>query len=438
VPSYHCALAWLGGDRAAPDVLVEVVGDRITSVHTGVPAPTDAVRLAGLTVPGFANAHSHAFHRALRGRTHGGAGSFWTWRSQMYAVAATLDPDRYHALARATYGEMVLAGVSAVGEFHYLHHGPGGVPYADPNAMADALIGAAADAGIRITLLDACYLRGGPATDLDPVQQRFTDGTAAQWARRVDGIRPAPHVAIGAAVHSTRAVAPDDIATVAAWAAARDAPLHAHVSEQPAENEQVLAAHGATPVAVLAAAGALDERFTAVHATHLTSHDVDLLGAAGGFCCICPTTERDLADGIGPTVALRDAGARLTLGSDSHAVIDLLEEARAVELDERLASLRRGGHSPAALLRMATADGHASIGWSDAGRIEVGAIADLTSLRLDSVRTAGIGAVDAIAGAVFAATAADVHHVVVGGRIVVRDGCHVAMDVAAELGRALS
>ncbi len=438
MPSYHCALAWLGGDDAAGDVLVEVAGDRITAVRAGVPAPPDAVRLAGLTLPGFANAHSHAFHRALRGRTHGGAGSFWTWRQQMYDVAATLDPDRYYALARATYGEMALAGISTVGEFHYLHHGPGGVPYADPNAMAAALGAAAADAGLRITLLDTCYLRGGPGVELDAVQRRFSDGTVERWSARAADLRPAPHVAIGAAVHSTRAVAPGDIAVVAGWAAERSAPLHAHVSEQPMENEQVLAAHGATPVGVLAAAGALDARFTAVHATHLTADDVALLGAAGCCCCTCPTTERDLADGIGPTVALRDAGARLTLGSDSHAVIDLLEEARGVELDERLASLERGRHEPPALLRMATADGHASIGWPDAGRIEVGARADLTSVRLDSVRTAGLGPADALAGVLFAATAADVHHVVVDGRVIVRDGCHTAFDVAAELRRVLT
>jgi formiminoglutamate deiminase len=304
--------------------------------------------------------------------------------------------------------------------------------------MAEALVAAAADAGIRITLLDACYLRGGPDVELDPVQRRFSDRTVERWADRVDRLRAGPHVAVGAAVHSTRAVAPDAIAAVAAWATARSAPLHAHVSEQPAENEQVLAAHGATPVGVLAAAGALSERFTAVHATHVTPDDIVLLGSARCACCICPTTERDLADGIGPTVALRDAGAVLTLGSDSHAVIDLLEEARGLELDERLASRERGRHDPAALLQMATADGHASIGWPAAGRIAVGAIADLTSVRLDSVRTAGTGAADALAGALFAATAADVHHVVVGGRVVVRDGCHAAIDVAAELRRVLS
>jgi formiminoglutamate deiminase len=436
--AFHCELAWLGGARPAADVLIEVDGERITSVRPDVPtAPDGVVRLAGLTVPGLANAHSHAFHRALRGRTQG-TGSFWTWRQQMYRLADTLDPDRYHALARATFGEMALAGITAVGEFHYLHHGPGGRPYASPNAMGDALIAAAAGAGIRISLLDACYLRGGPGASLDFVQERFSDATAEAWARRVDDLRATPRVVIGAAVHSVRAVDPGAIAVVAAWADARRAPLHAHVSEQPAENDQVAAAYGRTPVEVLAANGALSERFTAVHATHLTGRDIELLGAARCSCCICPTTERDLADGIGPTFALHAAGARLTLGSDSHAVIDLLEEARAVELDERLSSLTRGRHDPAALLRMATTNGHASIGWPDAGRIESGALADLTTVRLDSVRTAGTPAAHALAGAVFAASAADVHHVVVGGAVVVRDGQHTAMDVAAELQRVLS
>ncbi len=436
---YHCELAWLGDGHAEPDVLVTVDGAHITALTAGVTAaPVRSVRLAGLTLPGFANAHSHAFHRALRGRTHAGTGTFWTWRQQMYAVAERLDPASYLRLARATYGEMAMAGISAVGEFHYLHHGPGGQPYDSPNEMADALVEAARGAGIRLTLLDTCYLRGGPGRRLAPVQRRFSDGDAESWAARASTLRGGDAVRIGAAVHSVRAVDPDSIAVVAAWAESRRAPLHAHVSEQPAENEAVLGAHGATPVAVLGDAGALSTRFSAVHATHITTGDIGLLGAAGCSCCVCPTTERDLADGIGPTVALRDAGARLTLGSDSHAVIDLLEEARGVELDERLATLERGHHDPAALLRMATADGHASIGWPDAGRLAVGAIADLTSISLDSVRTAGATAATAIATAVFAAQAADVHHVVVGGRCVVRDSRHVAMDVAAELRAVLA
>jgi formiminoglutamate deiminase len=437
--TYHCELAWLGGEGATADVVIEVVGDRIGSVRPGVTGPiAGAVRLAGLTLPGFANAHSHAFHRVLRGRTQRGTGSFWTWREQMYGVAATLDPDRYFRLARATYGEMALAGIGAVGEFHYVHNGPGGRPYSSPNTMADALTAAAAEAGIRITLLDACYLRGGPGVDLDPIQRRFSDGSADAWAARVDELRAGPGVRIGAAIHSVRAVDPPSITTVTAWAAEHRAPLHAHVSEQPAENEQVLAAHGTTPVGVLATAGAVDERFTAVHATHVTTDDIGVLGAARCSCCVCPTTERDLADGIGPTVALRDAGVGLTLGSDSQASIDLLGEARAVELDERLASRVRGRHDLPALLRMATVDGHASIGWPEAGQIEAGALADLTTISLDSVRTIGTTSNDALASAVFAATAADVRHVVVGGRVVVRDGEHTAFDVAGALREVLA
>ncbi len=434
---YHCELAWLGDDRAVADVLVTVDGDRIAAVQAGGTPPSDAIRLRGLTVPGFANAHSHAFHRALRGRAQAGTGSFWTWREQMYEVASHLDPDRYREFARAVFAEMVQAGVSVVGEFHYLHHGPGGVPYDDPNAMGAALIAAAADAGLRLTLLDTCYLQGGIGVELDDTQRRFSDGDALAWATRASALEDGPTVRVGAAIHSVRAVDPAAIEVVAAWASERDAALHAHVSEQPAENEQSVAAFGRTPTELLADRGALGERFTAVHATHVTDSDLDLLGGAGCSCCLCPTTERDLADGIGPARAMRDAGAHLTLGSDSHAVIDLLEEARAVELDERLASGVRGSHDAPSLLRAATAQGHVSLGWPDAGRIEPGALADLTTVGLDSVRTAGAGSEHALETAVFAANAADVHHVVIGGRVVVSDGRHVSIDVAAELAVAL-
>jgi len=430
---YHCELAWLGGATAEPDVLVTVDGDRITSLDTGVVAPSDATSLRGLTLPGFANAHSHAFHRALRGRTQSGSGSFWTWREQMYAVAARLDPDSYHALARATFAEMALAGVSCVGEFHYLHHQPGGAPYSDPNSMGEALIAAADEAGLRITLLDTCYLHGGIDVEVDHTQQRFSDGDALAWATRASALADQPTARIGAAIHSVRAVDPASMEVVAVWAADQGARLHAHVSEQPAENEQCREAYGCTPTQLLGERGALTDRFTAVHATHATEDDLDLLGATSGFCCLCSTTERDLADGIGPARAMRDAGVRLTLGSDSHAVIDLLEEARAVELDERLASGVRGSHDPPSLLRAATENGHASLGWPEAGRLEVGALADLTTIALESVRTVGASADDALEMAVFAGTAADVRHVVIGGRVVVADGEHTSLDVAAEL-----
>jgi formiminoglutamate deiminase len=396
--------------------------------------------LAGLTLPGLANTHSHAFHRALRGRTHVGGGTFWTWRKQMYAAAARLTPDRYHRLARATFGEMTLAGITAVGEFHYVHHGPGGTPYADPNAMGEALVAAADEAGLRITLLDTCYLAGGIGVEPDDTQRRFSDGDALAWAKRASERDRflGPNVRLGAAVHSVRAVDPDSMVIVAAWAGERGAPLHSHVSEQPVENEQCRAAYGRTPTALLADHGVLSERFTAVHAIHLTDADRGLLGTNRCTACVCPTTERDLADGIAPARSLCDAGARLALGSDSHAVIDLFEEARALELDERLVSGRRGHHRSNELLDAATRHGHAALGWPDAGRIEVGALADLCTIRLDSVRTAGTDAAHALDGAVFAATAADVSHVVVGGSTVVRDGAHTRIDVAAELEQALT
>ncbi|MDQ6873780.1 MAG: amidohydrolase family protein, partial [Actinomycetota bacterium] len=244
---------------------------------------------------------------------------------------------------------------------------------------------------------------------------------------------------IGAAVHSVRAVPAGDIGAVAAWAAERAAPLHVHLSEQPAENEACAAFYGCTPAALLDEHGALGAGSTAVHATHLTSGDVALLGGTGTTICMCPTTEQDLADGIGPAGALAGAGAPLALGSDSHAVIDLLGEARALELHQRLASGVRGHWPAAELLRAATAGGHACLGWPDAGRIEAGALADFVTVGLDSVRTAGGDAGTALETAVFAATAADVRDVVVGGRRIVEQGVHASIaDVPAALRSAIS
>lgn len=427
----------------------------IATVTPDVAAEDGDRRLKGVLLPGFANGHSHAFHRALRGRTHGGSGggSFWTWRERMYAVAGRLDPDSYLALARATYAEMALAGITAVGEFHYLHHAPDGNPYAEPNVMAEALRQAAVEAGIRLTLLDTCYLAGGLTADgytpLDGVQRRFGDGDVDGWAARVALLKPSAGMRIGAAVHSVRAVPRGQLGAVGAFAAASDAPLHVHLSEQPAENEACQAFHGLSPTALLAAEGLLGPRTTAVHATHLSIDDVSLLGAAATTACFCPTTERDLADGIGPARALFDAGAALSLGSDQHAVIDLLEEARALELHERLASHRRGRFTQGDLVDALTWRGHASIGYAstahttmdhrsmghgDLGRIAVGSPADLVTVRLDSVRTSG-SRPDQV---VMSASAMDVDTVLVGGREIVSAGVHILGDVGALLSQAIS
>jgi formiminoglutamate deiminase len=449
---WYADLAWLPRGGARSGVLIEVAGDRFASVTPDVPPhglAAGTVRLAGLTLPGLANAHSHAFHRALRGIAQAGQGTFWTWRERMYEVAARLEPDGYLALARAVYAEMALAGVTCVGEFHYLHHAAGGVPYGDPNEMGRALIEAAAQAGLRITLLDTCYLSGGLAPDGRPeplagTQVRFGDGDGDRWAQRVHAFGAdghgvlAAHARLGVAVHSVRAVPPGQMHPVVAVSHAYGAPLHVHLSEQPAENQACLAAHGVTPTQVLDQVGVLGPRTTAVHATHVTSADIELLGGSRTAVCLCPTTEADLADGIGPAGTLASAGCPLSLGSDSHAVIDLLEEARRVEMGERLLSGQRGNFSATALARAATADGHTCLGWPEAGEIAPGALADLVTVALDSPRLAGATAAAALESVIFAGTAADVRNVVVSGRDVVRDGRHLLVDVPAELTAAIS
>jgi formiminoglutamate deiminase len=438
--AWHAEWAWLAPERGmAERVLVEVEGDRIAAVTEGVDPPAGATRLAGVTIPGLANGHSHAFHRALRGRTHRAGGDFWSWRELMYQVAGALDPDGYLELATAAYAEMALAGICAVGEFHYLHHDPAGRPYADPNRMGEAVAEAAGRAGVRLTLIDTCYLRAGlDGRPLEGAQVRFGDGDAEAWAERAGAVAERPGLRVAAGIHSVRAVDEASMATVAAWAGERDAPLHLHLSEQRAENEACLAATGRTPAALASSAGVLGPRTTAVHATHLTDDDVALLGTTGTAVCLCPTTERDLADGIGPALALADAGSPLCLGSDSHAVVDLFEEARAVELDERLATGRRGNHRPADLLAAASEAGMAALGW-DAGRLAPGHLADLVTVTLDSVRLAGARPAEAVDQLVFAATAADVTSVVVSGRQIVADARHLLVgDVPAALDRAIA
>ncbi len=401
--AYLLERAWVDG-AVRDDVLVEIEGSRFTSVTPDERNPRvtgDSTRLVGLTIPGLANCHSHAFHRALRGRVQRERGTFWTWREQMYDLAGRLEPDTYFALARATYREMAAAGITSVGEFHYLHHRPDGTPYADPNAMRHALESAAAEAGVRIALLDTCYLSSGFGKPPQGAQVRFSDGTAEHWAARA-GDGPA-------AIHSVRAVPADQLATFHG----RD-PLHAHLSEQRAENDDCLAAYGVTPTRLLLGADLLGPATTVVHATHLTDDDVELLATTATTVCVTPTTERDLGDGIGPARRLHDAGARVTLGSDSHAVIDLFEEMKALEGHERLATERRGHWTAAELLATATA--HDTLGFADAGAIAVGQRADLVTLDTRSARTAGTGADEHTAA--FAATAADVTQVVADGRVV--------------------
>ncbi|HLI36044.1 MAG TPA: formimidoylglutamate deiminase [Streptosporangiaceae bacterium] len=434
---YLCSAAWLGEAGIGRDVAVTVAGERIAAVTPGAARQPGDILLPGLVVPGFANAHSHAFHRALRGRSERGTGDFWAWRDVMYQVAERLTPGSYRDLARAAYAEMALAGITAVGEFHYLHHPPGGGRYADPNEMGRALLDAGDEAGVRVTLLDTCYLESAPGRPPEGVQARFSDGSAGAWASRVAELA-AGGARAGAAIHSVRAVPPEAARAVAEWAAQRQVPLHFHLAEQPAEVTACLAAYGCCPATLLGRAGALGAGSWAVHATHLDEDEVAALAASGTGVCLCPTTERDLADGIGPARALARAGAALCLGSDSHAVIDPFEEMRAMEMDERLASGQRGNWAAGELLAAAAETGHRALGAAGDGRIAPGARADLVALRLRSPRLAGASVECLAESAVFAASPADVAYVVAGGRLIVAEGTHLLVgDVAAALGAAV-
>jgi len=351
-------------------------------------------------LPALATAHSHAFQRAMRGDAQRpgptGTDDFWSWRTSMYTLADTLTPESIHAIARVAYRELYRAGVRTVGEFHYVHHQPGGTPYDDRVVLADQVIRAAKAEGLRIALLRVIYTRAGAGKPPEGAQRRFSDADldrsladvetlAARWAHD-------PDVRIGVAPHSVRAVPPDWLGPIAAFAEARGRMLHAHVAEQPAEITACLAETGKRPVELLADRGVLSPRFVAVHATHLAPHEARLLGEAGAFVCLCPTTERDLGDGLPDVTALVDAGALLCTGIDSHVMTAPLEDLRCVDLGERLRTGKRialrtkdaGGRTPAEeLLRIGSEFGARACGFSDVGgEIEV----DLGAPELDLVR----------------------------------------------------
>ncbi|MDI1433507.1 formimidoylglutamate deiminase [Polyangium sorediatum] len=351
-------------------------------------------------LPALATAHSHAFQRAMRGDAQRpgptGTDDFWSWRTSMYTLADTLTPESIHAIARVAYRELYRAGVRTVGEFHYVHHQPGGVPYDDRVVLADQVIRAAKAEGLRIALLRVIYTRAGAGKPPEGAQRRFSDADldrsladvetlAARWAQD-------PDVRIGVAPHSVRAVPPDWLGPIAAFAEARGMMLHAHVAEQPAEITACLAETGKRPVELLADRGVLSPRFVAVHATHLAPHEARHLGEAGAFVCLCPTTERDLGDGLPDVTALVDAGALLCTGIDSHVMTAPLEDLRCVDLGERLRTGKRialrtqdaAERTPAeALWRIGSELGARACGFSDVGgEIEV----DLGAPELGLVR----------------------------------------------------
>jgi len=418
----------------APWLAVDDEGSVVALGHAGdagerqSAAPDGAiVRDLGPVVllPGLVNAHSHAFQRAIRGATHrrgaGDPSSFWSWREAMYRCAEGLRPEGVYAITRQAYAEMLGVGVSVVGEFHYLHHQPGGQPYDDPNELTWQVLRAAEDVGIGVVMLEVLYLRAGEDREPLPEQRRFCDADVDAYLRRVDDLRTRG-VALGLAPHSVRAVPREALEAVASYAHAHDLPLHTHLSEQPRENEECQHEYGASPTQVFAEAGACERPrgFTAVHAVHTSVEDRRLLAAQ--HVCACPSTEADLGDGIVPAVEIRAAGIELALGSDSNAVIDLVQEARLLEMHERLrgqARLRLCDESGALglpLLHAATQAGASSLGRAErSGELAEGRPFDAFTVALDDPLLLGIEPAHVLDALMCAGTASPLRHIFVGG-----------------------
>lgn len=394
-----------------------------------------------LKLPGLATAHSHAFQRALRARTQRpapeqttpAATTFWSWRGLMYALAERLTPDDVYQLSRFAYMELALAGVTAVGEFHYLHHAPDGRPYADRLVMAEAVIQAAQEVGLRLCLIRTAYLRGGYQQELTPAQRRFSDPDLDPILADVQELQNRytdhPLINIGLAAHSIRAVPLPHVQSLANFARAQQLPFHMHIAEQRQELAECTAEYGQTPVALLAQAGVLDENFVGIHATHLTPQEVIALGQARALVCICRTTERDLGDGAPPLADLVQAGTRPCVGVDSHAISDPFEEIRALELDERVRQEKRQTVGDGAFLLQAGAqNGYAACGFDPA----LATTADAVWLDPHDPALVAIPPAYLPEAAIFAGSPRAVRQVTVDGHSLVVDGRHAGYEAAVQ------
>jgi formimidoylglutamate deiminase len=402
-------------------------------------------RLKGRALlPGLVNGHSHAFQRVIRGRTEHRTGStgddFWTWREMMYRAATRLAPEELYDASRMAFLEMALRGATCVGEFHYLHHAPEGAKYDDPNLLSKTVVRAALDVGLRICLLRVAYARSGYQTEPNPKQARFIERDASTYLQHVERLRSEldkedeGRAWVGVAPHSVRAVPLEYLREVFQYAEQVGLPLHMHVAEQPAEIEACLKEHHLTPVALLESEGFLSERFTGVHGIHITLEEARFLARARSFVCACPTTERNLGDGAVPADLLFKEGVRVSLGTDSHTQIDLLEDARELEYNMRLSRLERVvldkavGHPSslaAKLFNCATTQGAESLRMPHGGgSLATGLPADFFTVDLHDPSIAGASAEDLLSHIVFSLSPTALREVAVGGKLIVEEGRH--------------
>jgi formimidoylglutamate deiminase len=419
----------------ARDVLVDIGADgSIRSVDVAFEPPTDAERVQGPLLPGMLNVHSHAFQRALAGLTERGGprtDNFWTWRTEMYRFLERIGPEEQEAIATQLYTELLKAGYTCVGEFHYLHHDPAGQPYADRAEMARRVRAAAATTGIRLTLLPVFYAHadfgGAPPV---PAQRRFIHDTDG-FLRLVASLAQADGDVVGVAPHSLRAVTPRELAEIIGFAREKlaGAPLHIHAAEQRKEVEDCVNWCGERPVAWLLAHAAIDARWCIVHATHMTPEETRDLAATGAVVAVCPTTEADLGDGVFPAIAYLDEGGQLAIGGDSHVGVDPFLELRLVDAVQRLTVekrnvLARDGESSGLRLYQAALAGGARALSQNVGAIAVGLRADLIVLNSDDPALAEHTASTVLDAAIFGPGRRIVRDVMVAGRWVIGEGHH--------------
>ena len=431
-----------GGFIANGGVLVSEDGQFLEASEKRDNSSTRIVDLPGKALlPGFVNVHSHSFQRLIRGKSESRVVSgkdFWSWRGTMYHAASQLDPQDVYDVARMAFLEMALAGTTTVGEFHYLHNAPDGQPYGDPNLLSKQVIAAAQSVGIRIVLLRTAYLRSGYELPRDPGQIRFFESTSIfleNMSALVRDCSAAPsEVRFGVAPHSVRAVPLADLKRIAAWSRENNLPLHMHVAEQVAENTACLREYGFTPVELLGRERLLGPDFTAVHAIHISGGEIAMLAEANATICSCPTTERNLGDGIIAADNVMAAGIRVAFGSDSHAQIDPLEDARELDYHLRLKQQERAildqiAAQPLAsrLFDCATVHGARALGLPG-GPLTPGSFADFFTVDLNDVSIAGHSAEDLLPIIVFAVNRSAIRDVVVNGRFILRDQKHALHD----------
>jgi formimidoylglutamate deiminase len=444
---YRPDLVYVGHRFEADRAVVVSEDGTILAIESRVLPEHDGARVVRLPrramLPGMVDVHSHSFQRTIRGGVESRkkvGPNFWSWRDAMYRAAGRFAPEELGAVARMAFLEMALAGVTTVGEFHYLHRDRDGSPYANPNEIGLRIVEAAREVGIRIALLRVAYVRAGHNKPADPGQRRFIEPDAEEFLANTDALRAALAAAdggmawVGVAPHSIRAVPLDYLREVAEWARAQRLPLHMHVAEQPAENEACDEEYGCTPFALLNREGILDERFTAIHGIHLSGDEIAAVGRANAIIGACPTTERNLGDGILPADDLMRAGVRIAFGSDSLTQIDPLENARELEYNLRLQRLERAVLDtvderglPERLFDCATLHGAASVGAASAGAdgtLAAGSAGDFFTVDLDDPSIAGTSADELLAAIVFGLSKTAVREVGVAGRLVVEGGRH--------------